>query len=157
MSGTWIALAALIVSLWNFRAWYHSNQPKLAVEAKNGILPPRDGAYMIVTVRNRRPFKTQIVNVSVPIPGSDKTIFFPSLEGQMSLPCDLEAFHSTSFWVPLPELAAALFDNGIKGNAGISFLVEAGSGHTFSGDGGLLVDEWVKQAPPDSYSRLGTN
>lgn len=140
---TAIATIAILVSLWNLWLWYQARQPRLSIEVKNGVLPPRRGGYMIVTVRNQRSFKTQVVGLSMPVPGTTDTMFFPGIEGQDGIPCTLQGFHSTVLWIPLPEIADVLKSSGLSGSVDVAFEIEAGSGHKYKGNGSLLVDEWA--------------
>jgi len=140
---TAIATIAILVSMWNLWLWYQARRPRLLVEAKKGFLPGRLCGFMIIEVRNQRPFKTQVSGISMPVPGTDDTMYFPGLEGQDRIPCTLQGFHKTVFWIPLPEIADVLKAAGFSGSVDVSFEVQAGSGHAFSGTGRLLVDEWA--------------
>lgn len=142
-----IAALALGISLWNLWLWYQGSQPKLEVVAKNGVLTHRPGGYMILTVRNKRPFNTQVVALTMPIPGTTETMYFPHADGQMAIPCTLHGFHSTLFWIPLYAIADVLKENGLSGEADVVFHVEAGSGHKFAGNSGLLIDAWAGKKP----------
>ena len=81
-----IAIVAILISLWNLWLWYQSRTPRLEIEAKNGTLLRNPLVYMILTIRNKRPFKTQVVAITASLEGIDGKLFFPGMGGEMELP-----------------------------------------------------------------------
>lgn len=143
--GTVVGVIALGVSFWNLWLWYQGRQPLLLVEPKNAVMPDLDGPQMVVTVRNRRPYVTQLTGICMQIPDSQdgERMFFPGIAGEARIPCAIQPFHCIRLWIPLREIAAELKCREKSGSVEVVFEAETGSGHTFTGIGSLLVDAWA--------------
>ena len=146
-----IGLLALVLSLWNLALWYQWRQPCPTIEVKRGILSSCRDEQLLITIKNRRPHVTQVVAVwmDIPDPAVGEKLVFPRIAGEEHLPFTLQPFHCLRLWTPRQEAIDELKEHGVSVQGDVTFWVEVGSGHMFSGTTGVLADGPSSTQAPD--------
>lgn len=130
--GTGVALAALLLSAWNFYAAHRRGQSKLRIVGKNGVVHNRKGVHLVMTVQNQRPVGTQVRSIHMQLKRGE-TIPFLGVEGEKKIPCDLGPYQSATFWTPIEPMVPLLRDRGYGEEVRIKLVVEDGAGRQFKG------------------------
>ncbi len=139
-SGAGVAVVTLFVS-WLMSQKSQAKGSPLRITTAFGFLtfgPEISDQMFLITVANAHEKPIQVAGVKVPLRGN-RTLFFPHLGGEKSIPCFIDGGTSLKFWTDLKELQATLRSHGYAGTSKIRAVVTDGTGVEYKGNTVKLV------------------
>ena len=105
-----VAVAGLILSIYNFYIRRQDKKPRLVAEISNGFLtfgPELSETMLIFEIANPGEIPVKISTVEIAWK-KKSLVFIGGIEGTRKFPFELEAGDSAKFWIPIKRVASSL-------------------------------------------------
>ena len=114
-----VAFAGLSLSIYNLLISRREKRPQLKAKLSNGFLPrgPDIGPLMLILGVANTGEKPVRINAVELLWKERSMIFIHGLPGTTSIPFDLPSGNNATFWTPIQETAASLYEEGARGTA----------------------------------------
>jgi hypothetical protein len=112
-----VAVAGLILSIYNFYIDRRDKTPRLAAKISNGFLtygPKLSDVMLFLEVANTGEKKAIVSAVEIKWK-KQKIVFMGGIKGTVNVPFELQPGDSARFWTPVTEVKATLKDEGCAG------------------------------------------
>ena len=142
-----VALAGLILSVYNFYVDRKDKSPRLLAKLSNGFLtygPELSDVMVLLEVSNpgEKAVKISVVEI---IWKKNKLVFIAGIDGTTKLPFDLQPGDKATFWTPIKEVARTLKKQDGSGKQSIKACFRTAVDHDFVSKAFVIdVDEWTK-------------
>lgn len=135
-----VAVAAFLLSLYNFYVGRKEQRAVLAAKISNGFIPrgPELGELMLI-LEIANPGKRRAVISAAGISLGKKHAFFPLIEGTRRIPFELPPDESATFWVPVKNFAESLKEEGYRGKVRLKAFFKDALGKAYYSRG-LKID-----------------
>ena len=142
-----VALAGLILSIYNFYVDRKDKHPKLVAKISNGFLtygPELSDVMVLLEVTNPGEKAVKITAVEI-MWKKRKIVFISGIEGTNKIPFDLPSGDKETFWTPIKEVARALKKEGCTGRESIKACFRTAVDSEFVSKAFTIdVHEWTK-------------
>ena len=146
-----VAVAGLVLSIYNFYLARKDKVPNLKAGISNGFLPrgPELGDVMVlleVANTGERPVKISAAEIKW---RKNKIVFLSGIPGTLNLPAELSPGDSATFWVPAHEVARTVAKQGGTGQQNIRACFRSAVGTEYvSRNFKFHVEEWLRLSEP---------
>jgi hypothetical protein len=142
-----VALAGLILSIYNFYVDRRDKSPRLVAKISNGFLtsgPELSDLMLLLEIANPGEKMVKISAVEIAWK-KRKLFFFKGIDGTVKIPFELQPGDSATFWTPIKEVAWALSEQGCKNQESVKACFRTAVGTEFiSKTFPVNVREWAK-------------
>ncbi len=142
-----VALAGLILSVYNFYVNRKDKSPRLLAKLTNGFLtygPELSDVMVFLEVSNPGEKAVKISAVEL-IWKKNKLVFVAGINGSTKVPFDLQPGDKATFWTPIQEVARTLRKQGGSGKESIKACFRTAVDQEFISKAFVIdVDEWTK-------------
>lgn len=146
-----VAVAGLILSVYNLYASRRDKSPRLISKMSNGFLtsgPEVSSPMLFLEIANAGEKEVKISAVEVAI-GKHRVISFGGITGTKNVPFELPPGESVKFWIPLEEFATSLRKQNVYGNIKARACFRDAIGNEYlSKKFPIRLDAWAQRITP---------
>jgi hypothetical protein len=142
-----IALAGLILSIYNFYIDRKDKSTRLVAKISNGFLtngPELSNVMILLEIENHGQKMVKIAAVEI-MWKKKKMVFFGGIEGTNRVPFELQSGDKATFWTPIKQVARTLKEQGCNKRESIKACFRTAVGSEFVSKGfSIDINEWTK-------------
>ena len=142
-----VAVAGLILSIYNFYVDRKDKSPRLVAKVSNGFLthgPELSDVMVLLEIANHGGKSVKVSAVEI-IWKKNKLVFIAGIDGTNKIPFDLQPGDKATFWTPIKEVARALKKQGCTGKESIKACFRTAIDSEFKSRSFVVdVHEWTK-------------